>query len=252
MDMLYPAGLQARHNVPWHNVREFGATGDGQTDDTAAIQDALDALPEAGGAVIFPPGHYLCETIRARSGVTFLGFSAWSYQASQKSTHNNGSTVLSPLHGDLECLLDWRDCMGTRIIGLTLDGQEKGEGMHGILSCHGGMEQNIAIEDCRIVRFSGSGVRLKKCWVWAVRRSLLGFNALDGLDASSSYDGWVIDNQFCGNGRAGVRGQGLAMVTLTANRIEWCRRAGILLGTHYTDQMSDQRLQLRPQLRPGD
>ncbi len=42
------------------NVREYGATGDGVTLDTAAIQAALDAAHTAGGGVVwFPAGVYL-------------------------------------------------------------------------------------------------------------------------------------------------------------------------------------------------
>lgn len=40
------------------SVTSFGATGDGATDDTDAIQAALDAVPEGGGTVYFPPGRY--------------------------------------------------------------------------------------------------------------------------------------------------------------------------------------------------
>lgn len=38
------------------SVKEYGATGDGATDDTAAVQAAFGA--GAGGTVYFPPGHY--------------------------------------------------------------------------------------------------------------------------------------------------------------------------------------------------
>lgn len=41
------------------NVTQFGAAGDGRTDDTAAIQAAIDAVPASGGTVIFPPGTYI-------------------------------------------------------------------------------------------------------------------------------------------------------------------------------------------------
>jgi hypothetical protein len=62
---------------PGINVRDFGATGDGVTDDRAAIQAALDA--GAGVTVHVPAGRYLvgkgagfwCLTIRA--GTTLLG-----------------------------------------------------------------------------------------------------------------------------------------------------------------------------------
>ena len=41
------------------SVREFGAKGDGKTDDTAAFQKALDAGRQAGGGVVFAPrGNY--------------------------------------------------------------------------------------------------------------------------------------------------------------------------------------------------
>ena len=42
-----------------YNVKTYGATGDGTTDDTAAIQAALDA--SGNGVVFFPPGTYLCN-----------------------------------------------------------------------------------------------------------------------------------------------------------------------------------------------
>jgi hypothetical protein len=41
------------------DVRQFGARGDGVTDDTAAIQAAIDAVPDTGGTVTFPPGMYI-------------------------------------------------------------------------------------------------------------------------------------------------------------------------------------------------
>jgi hypothetical protein len=46
------------------NVRDFGAQGDGQTKDTAALQKALDACTAAGGGtVVVPPGIYLTGSI---------------------------------------------------------------------------------------------------------------------------------------------------------------------------------------------
>jgi polygalacturonase len=53
------------------NVRDFGATGDGATKDTAAIQKALDRCGVLGGGdVLFPAGNYLSGAITLRSGTT--------------------------------------------------------------------------------------------------------------------------------------------------------------------------------------
>jgi hypothetical protein len=46
----------------YFNVRSFGAVGDGVTNDAAAIQAAINALPAGGGIVYFPPGTYKVST----------------------------------------------------------------------------------------------------------------------------------------------------------------------------------------------
>jgi hypothetical protein len=43
------------------NVRAFGAMGDGSTDDTDKVEDAIDAAWTQGGVVYLPPGRYRCS-----------------------------------------------------------------------------------------------------------------------------------------------------------------------------------------------
>ncbi len=51
------------------NVKWFGATGGGTSDDTKAIQAAVDSLPANGGTVYFPGGDYLIKnTIKIGDG----------------------------------------------------------------------------------------------------------------------------------------------------------------------------------------
>jgi len=52
------------------DIRDFGASGDGNAMNTSAIQSAIDACHEAGGGkVIIPPGTYLSGTIILKSHV---------------------------------------------------------------------------------------------------------------------------------------------------------------------------------------
>jgi len=63
------------------SVKDFGATGDGTTDDSAAIQAAIDAVAARGsgditrGTVIFPAGTYLIDTQLElnQQSVAFIG-----------------------------------------------------------------------------------------------------------------------------------------------------------------------------------
>ena len=51
------------------NVRDFGATGDGKTDDTCAIQTAIHFLPK-GGRLYFPAGTYSTLPLALKSHIT--------------------------------------------------------------------------------------------------------------------------------------------------------------------------------------
>jgi polygalacturonase len=71
------AFLLATALVPAHgaalvfNVRDHGATGDGTTHDTVALNKTVEACSTAGGGqVLFPPGKYLTGTIHLKSNVT--------------------------------------------------------------------------------------------------------------------------------------------------------------------------------------
>lgn len=56
------------------NVKTFGAVGDGITDDTIAIQNALNSIPAQGGTLYFPAGKYrVTQKILVNKKVKFLG-----------------------------------------------------------------------------------------------------------------------------------------------------------------------------------
>ncbi|AZV43746.1 hypothetical protein BAOM_3137 [Peribacillus asahii] len=51
--------IQQIKNIVTVDVKSFGAKGDGVTDDSVAIQNAIATLPKTGGKLLFPPGVYL-------------------------------------------------------------------------------------------------------------------------------------------------------------------------------------------------
>ena len=70
----HQASAQTSETAPMpalFNVRTYGATGDGKTVDTPAINQAIEAVAAAGGGTLFfPAGTYVCFTIRLRSHVS--------------------------------------------------------------------------------------------------------------------------------------------------------------------------------------
>ena len=60
----------AQSTAPVFNIKTFGATGDGKTIDTAAINKAIDTAAAAGGGTVyFPAGNYLSVSIHLKSNI---------------------------------------------------------------------------------------------------------------------------------------------------------------------------------------
>lgn len=57
--------------------RDFGAAGDGITDDTNAIQKAINTTyGRGGGVILFPPGVYIVTSVDIRENITYQGYRA--------------------------------------------------------------------------------------------------------------------------------------------------------------------------------
>lgn len=89
------------------NVRSYGATGDGVTDDTTAIQNAIDAAADATRTLFFPAGDYVVTglTVAARQDIIL----------------DRGARILLADNSDTDVIAITAD--GTSIRGLGVPGQ---------------------------------------------------------------------------------------------------------------------------------
>lgn len=76
----FPASVIDRLSIDLnvYSVTRFGAVGDGLTDDTAAIQAAVDAVSaDGGGTLLFPAADYYMQTsVHLRDDVNIVGYGA--------------------------------------------------------------------------------------------------------------------------------------------------------------------------------
>jgi polygalacturonase len=211
---------------PYLNVRDFGAVGDGKTDDTAALRAAIDALPGSGAMLSFPPGHYVTDTLFPKDFTTLRGDSAFGYQ-------EPGGTILSPVKPTMARLIDMNGRRGVRLEGLTLHGLDQGDDMVGVyISRATRNEQHNIIERCRVEHFSGSGVVLNESHVFTLRHSIFMCNRGDGVDAGTSFDGWIQDCMFTANGHAGLTAGN--SIVINGCRIEHNKHVGLACNRHYS------------------
>ena len=78
-------------NCIYINVLDYGAVGDGSTNDYLAIESAINAANVSGSTVFFPAGIYAIDSIiDVPAGVTLLGEGKGS---SSTGTPSNGSII---------------------------------------------------------------------------------------------------------------------------------------------------------------
>ncbi|MCC7409931.1 MAG: right-handed parallel beta-helix repeat-containing protein, partial [Phycisphaeraceae bacterium] len=205
------------------NVRDFGAIGDGKTDDSAAIRRAIDAAAEKQATVFVPPGEFMAAGLKLHPHTGIMGHPTWSFR-------EPGGSILRLSDPGAKCLLDITGAFGATVHGLCLHGGGLGQGVHGILIDkpeYGKEEDTPRIERCKVSRFTGDGVHLGRVWCFSVRHCMLDHNDGAGLSARG-WDGFVLDNWLSGNKGPGYLGDTEnAAITFTGNRVEWNGGGGL-------------------------
>jgi len=176
------------------NVRTFGATGDGKTDDTHAIRTAIANTPH-GGTVWFPPGVYIVsQTIALRSNSTYLG------------SNNNSSIIQMKDHQNLAAVLADENYVGNapttsgniRIEDLGIDGNSgANHSGHGIiLMSHRCMVRHVMVSntaDSGIV-LSDKNLEGKVCSDNAIENRIEDSTVI----SPGEYGIWIIDTNSSG------------------------------------------------------
>ena len=141
------------------NVRDFGAKGDGVTDDTAAIQAALDAASTRGiSAVLFPTGTYKVSATTADNNF----FAALTVHSGQRLLFDAATLQLTANGYDFYAVLNIHNVNNVTVEGgLTIIGDREshtattGESGHGIRIVN---SHNVHVSDVNIRYTWGDGV----------------------------------------------------------------------------------------------
>ncbi len=122
---LFVSPIRAAAPVSY-NIQDYGATGDGKTLDTAAINKAIDAASNAGGGtILFPPGKYLSGTLFLKSHINLCIDSGATLLASQRrEDYPQVDDAWNPTRKVLAPLIYAQDAQNVTLSGRGLiDGQ---------------------------------------------------------------------------------------------------------------------------------
>ena len=207
------------------NILDYGAINDNKTDNTIAIQSAIDDATKVGGKVIIPPGIYKTSKLYLKGkGVILEGSASWSYRGF-------GGSILKLNDSSVDSLIDITGSFGCAIINLNLDGANLGSNTHGIKlywpNYNGGSEEDTPkIDGCKIANFSGDGIHFEHVWCFSIRHSMIAYNKGSGIFIDG-WDGFLLDNWLSYNEAYGLKGGNVvASITSTGNRVEWNKIGG--------------------------
>lgn len=135
------------------NAKDYGATGDGNTDDTAALQAAIDAVPSTGGTLYLPHGTYVISSQLVLKSYLMIrgdGMNSTAIQQINSAAHGlYGMTVRYLQIRDLQVKGPGKTIgSGT---GIFLDTTGTGPGI---------ATANCVIDNLQVIGFGGDGIYL--------------------------------------------------------------------------------------------
>lgn len=184
------------------NVKDFGAKGDGVTDDRAAIQAAINYLRadgRTGGIAYFPMGEYrVSNTIKLPTGVTIRGAQGgfWVYASIGRSRIFMDPTVAAPTIQNASANTTYD--ANITIEKLYIEGPASAVGHAIHIKGQTRASERVLIRDCFITNFGGGqGIRLeltqtseiRSCYISNIyAHAVVLYNAFDNLLEGNQID----------------------------------------------------------------
>jgi len=253
-------------NMLVYNVKRYGATGDGETDDTEAIQTAIDALGDAGGTVYFPNGEYVVSdtlefnlddednysNIRIQGESSGLSAGGTAYTLGSRIRFTGGGTCFDLFTGATTCFnvqvrdLEVYDVGDSATYGIRAKNFTTGCVLENV--SFKGFNVGVSLEGycyyAKIDRVSSTysdsiGIYIEHPNMTAINRCSAGYGDGIGLSILGSHgvsvtDGWYENNAGYG---VSVTGTILKGVNITGNYLEKNTAGGIYVTgsdtTHY-------------------
>lgn len=222
-----------------YNVQDFGATGDGSTDDLPAINAAIDAaVASFGGVVYFPRGIYrIAGSIGRATGLASIAFRG----AGELSTRIRSLTNAPVVSGAFtSCRLDnlildadgrGAPCISAHLDKTVLDSLQlygwTGFGMRLNDGTFGDLGLLNRIQRCSIDQCTGTGI-------WASYRMIDSWiveNNIGASEADISVEGGplrILGNHLDGSPQVNIELRGNRRITIANNIMEGARRQSLV------------------------